>query len=208
MRQALAATCAVVALAAAACDGADPAPAVEQAEVLQELPLREDEAPEGLAPAQASGPLDSFRDVLPPSRVVPFLPPPPKEVSRGFEAGYQTVYLSKDDAAEALTSATSTAVRFSGQEVASRFLAFLRQAQEATVRTEGRKRLPEAGALVEAPSLGDGGYGWHRTLPGGETSGYVWRRGDLVMTLSLSGSIGSAPAAAALELARTIDGRL
>ena len=208
MRGGLVATCVALALLGAACDGGDPPTTVERAETLEDVPLREEEAPEDLELDDVSGPAESFRDILPPARAVPFLPPAPKEVVRGFEAGYQNVYLAEEAGGEGLSSATSSAVRFSGADIASRFVAFLREVQEATVRTEGREHLPEAGAIVEAPALGEEGYGWHRAMPGGETAGYVWRRGDLVVTVTLSGTIGSASTGNALRLARTIDGRL
>ena len=210
MRPSVVAGCLALAFALVACDGdTGPTPAQERAESLEDVPLREDEAPDGLTPdEEASGPLGSFRELLPPQRAVPSLPQAPREITRGFEAGFQAVYRADDPGGEGVSSASSSAVRFSGADVAGRFVGFLRGVQEATVRTEGREHLPEAGAIVEAPGLGEEGYGWHRAVPGGETAGYIWRRGDLVVTVSLGGTIGSASTGAALQLARTIDGRL
>jgi hypothetical protein len=61
---------------------------------------------------------------------------------------------------------------------------------------------------VPATGLGEEGYGWHLLVPENESSGYVWRSGDLVASVTLSGPVGRAGPEAALPLAERVDGRL
>jgi hypothetical protein len=163
--------------------------------------LREDEAPPGLE-LEARNRIESLRDVLPPTAAAPQLPPLPTELRRAFEDGYEAAYAGGSD--EGLSSGVSSVLRFSDQGNAGLFLDYLRDAQSAPLSP----RAPGSIELVEAPTLGDEGYAWHSLAPGGETSGCSWRRGDLVLTLTLSGTVGSAPSAATLELGRSIDSRL
>jgi hypothetical protein len=185
---------ALAVLAATSCGGSDSSPE-EAAADLSRFTLAPGEVPDGLRPDQeATGPIGSLREVLPPSSDAPQLPPLAKEVRHGFAGGYDAVY--RGDA----LSLTSTAIQFSEPEQAAGFLAFLREVQAETIT-------PGASELLEAPTLGEG-YGWHRVVPGGETSGCSWRREGLVLTLTLAGPLGSAPAERALELARSLNDRL
>ncbi|MGH2692034.1 MAG: hypothetical protein ACRDHM_05980 [Actinomycetota bacterium] len=190
-------------LAVASCGGPDQ-PGQGPGPDLADLPLRSDEVPAGLRlDSGTSGPIDSLRDVLPPLSAVPQLPPLTKEMHRGFLGGYHAVYQGSPD--EGPTSASSSALRFADPEIAARFLEYLREVQAGEI-TVGSSR--EDIQLLDTPNLGEEGYGWHRVAPGGETSGCSWRRGDLVLTLTLGGPVGRAPAAAALELSRAVDSRL
>jgi hypothetical protein len=122
---------------------------------------------------------------------------------RDFLGGYEAVYRGSSD--QGPTSASSSALRFAAPETADSFLDYLREAQAGEV-TVGSSR--EDIQLLDTPNLGEEGYGWHRLAPGGETSGCSWRRGDLVLTLTLGGPVGRAPSAAAIELSRAVDSRL
>lgn len=183
-----------------ACGDEDPSPPREAASELASLTLRPGEAPEGLALVEdAGGNIGAVRDVLPPATDAPQLPPLPKEVRTGFREGYESVY-RRGTSAE-LVDVTSSALRFSDGELAATFLAYLRQVQDEAI-TVGTSE------LLDTPGLGEEGYGWHRTVPGAETSGCSWRRGDLVFTLTVGGPLGQAPAAGTVELAKAIDARL
>lgn len=187
-------------LAATSCGGSDEAPFEQEGDGLAALALRPDEAPSGLElDEEASGPIDSVRGVLPPRPDAPQLPPLPKTVLRAFLGGYDAVYAGNTDTGP--TSASSSVIRFSGSESAAAFLAYLRviQSQASTVGSS---------ETLDTPGLGEEGYGWHRTAPGGETAGCSWRRGDLVLTLTLGGPLGRVPAQHAIELARRLDARL
>jgi hypothetical protein len=182
------------------CGGSDRAPSEQEAESLADLTLLPDEAPPGLEPdEEATGPIGSLRDVLPPRSDAPQLPPLAKAVRRAFLGGYDAVYAGTEE--EGAASLTSTVLRFSESEHASAFLTYLRDVQSEAV-TVGSSE------LLEAPGLGEEGYRWHGQAPGGETSGCVWRRGELVLTLTLGGPLGRAPADRAFELARGLDARL
>lgn len=190
-------------LALASCGGPE-RPGEGTGSDLADLPLRADEAPAGLElDSDASGPIDSLREVLPPQSAVPQLPPLTKEMHRDFLGGYHAVYRGSPD--QGPTSASSSGLRFAAPETAASFLEYLRDVQAGEI-TVGSSRVDVQ--LLETPSLGEEGYGWHRVAPGGETSGCSWRRGDLVLTLTLGGPVGRAPAASALELAREVDSRL
>ena len=193
---------AVLILGAVACGGSDEAPDRGPASELAPLPLRAEEAPEGLE-LDRDGPIDSLRDVLPPPSAVPQLPPLGKSIHAGFIGGYEVIYRGSPD--QGPTSATSSALRFEEPEVAAAFLEYLREVQTGEVTLGSSRQDIE---LLEAPTLGDEGYGWHRVAPGGETSGCSWRRGDLVLTLTLGGPVGRAPSTEALELSRAVDSRL
>jgi hypothetical protein len=191
-------------LAAASCGGSIDGPADGEGEALADLALRPDEVPEGLEPDdEASGPMASLRDVLPPETAAPHLPALAKEARRSFVAGYDAVYRSEDQQGPA--EMTSSVIRFAEADQASTFLAYLREIQTSEV-TVGSSRADVD--LLETPALGEEGYGWHRSAPGGESSGCSWRRGDLVFTLTISGPLGGAPAERAVELAGRLDDRL
>jgi hypothetical protein len=166
------------------------------------LTLLEDEAPEGLE-LRASGSVGSVREVLPPRSAAPQLPPLSTELRRSFVDGYDAVY--GGDPTEGPTSATSSVLRFNDGAGAALFLGYLREVQTGEVTLGSSRQDIE---LLEAPTLGEEGYAWHRVLPGGEASGCSWRREELVFTLTLGGPLGRAPGASALELARTLDSRL
>jgi hypothetical protein len=160
-------------------------------EELQEVPLRPNEAPDGLEEdARGTGPIAGLRDVIPPRRTAPGLPPVPRDLLRSFEAGYERLYRA------ARRSAASSALRFEDSAAATRFLRLLQEVHTASYG-------PSLSAAV-----GEEGYGWTHVVPGAESSGAVWRRGELVLTVSISGPMGQADAGAALELARRVDGRL
>lgn len=191
---------AVALLLPVSCGGPDPAPSQQEAESLADLTLLPDEAPAPLEPdEEATGPIGSLRQVLPPRSDAPQLPALAKAVRRAFLGGYDAVYAGTEE--EGPASLTSTVLRFSESAHASAFLAYLRDVKSEAV-TVGSSE------LLEAPGLGEEGYGWHGQAPGGETSGCVWRRGELVLTLTLGGPLGRAPAERAFELARGLDARL
>ena len=191
-------------VALAACGGPDEPLAGGPGSDLAEVPLRPAEAPGGLdADEEAGGPIGSLREVLPPRSAAPQLLPLAKEVRRGFLGGYETLYRGSPE--EGPTRVASSALRFADPETAARFLDYLREVQTGETTVGSSRQDIE---LLEAPNLGDEGYGWHRVAPGGETSGCSWRRGDLVLTLTLGGPVGRAAAATTLELARTVDSRL
>lgn len=200
MRHALAGS--IIVILAAACGGSDGSSPEEAASELEELALRADEAPEGLElDEDASGPRLLLRDVLPPQTDSPELPTLPKTVRRAFAGGYDARYVGSGQ--DGPTSLASSVLRFSDAVNATAFLEYLREVQSLTsTRSVGFSE------LVEAPGLGEEGYGWHRVAPGAEISGCSWRRGDLVLTLTLGGPPGHAAAAAAIELAGVVDARL
>ena len=125
----------------------------------------------------------------------------PKVIRRSFVGGYDARYVGTGE--DGPTSLTSSVLRFSDDTGAGGFLEYLREIQSQTsTREVGTVE------LLEAPGLGEEGYAWHRAAPGVETSGCSWRRGDLVLTLTLGGPAGRAAPATALELAGTVDARL
>lgn len=168
---------------------------------LEGFTLRPDEAPQGLELA-SQGPIESFREVLPPRTAAPQLPPLGTEVRRAFLGGYEAVYRGRQGG---LSSAASSVLRFSDAGAAAAFLEHLRGIQAAEVAV-GSSRMDTE--LLEAPAIGDQAYAWHRVTPGAETSGCSWQHDDLVLTITLGGAIGHAPAAASLDLARTVDAGL
>jgi hypothetical protein len=191
-------------LAAVSCGGSSGDTSDEEGETLADLALRPDEVPEGLdLDDDASGPMASLRDVLPPETAAPHLPDLAKEARRSFVAGYDAVYRAQDQ--QGLAEVTSSVIRFAEADQASTFLAYLREIQTSEV-TVGSSRADVE--QLDTPALGEEGYGWHRSAPGGESAGCSWRREDLVFTLTLSGPLGGAPADRAVELAGRLDGRL
>jgi len=191
-------------VALAACGGPDEPSGGGPGADLADVPLRPAEAPGDLEPdEEAGGPIDSLREVLPPRSAAPQLPPLPMDVRQGFLGGFETLYRGSPE--QGPTRAASSALRFADPETAARFLEYLREVQTGETTVGSSRQDIE---LLEAPNLGDEGYGWHRATPGGETSGCSWHRGDLVLTLTMAGPVGRAAAATALELARTVDSRL
>ena len=175
--------------------------AEEAASALEDVPLREEEAPDGLeASERGTGPIETIREVLPPRSAVPNLPPVPTAVFRGFRGGYQVVYVRSGEG-EGPASAASSAIRFAGADAASTFMAYFREAQVGAGRGTERVELSVAG-------LGDEGFGWHIEEPLSESSTIVWRAGDLVLTVTLGGPIGTATPERAQSLARRMDGRI
>ena len=194
--------CALAALlAAAGCGGSEQPEDGRAADELARFVLSEDEAPPGLE-LEGRSRIGSLRDVLPPTTAAPQLAPLPTELRGAFEDGYEAVYAG--EAGSGPTSVISSVLRFSDDASAEGFLDYLREAQSVPISP----RAPGSLELVEAPTLGDGGHAWHSTAPGGETSGCSWRRGNLVLTLTLGGPVGSAPSSLATELGRSIDSRL
>lgn len=184
-------------LMAASCGGSSETPTEEQGSELSRLALQPDEVPDGLElDEDASGAMESLRDVLPPQADAPQLPPLAKEVRRAFLAGYDALY--RDEQGE--TEVTSSVIRFADAGSATAFLSYLRDVQAEAI-TAGSSE------VIETPGLGDEGYGFHRSAPGAETSGCSWRRADLVFTITLSSTLGQAPAERALDLARLLDER-
>ncbi len=177
----------------------------DRGSALARVPLQPDEAPEGLRLDEGlSGPVGSLREVLPPKEAVPNRPPVPGSVTGAFRGGYQTVFTATSDEGEAppegLTSAGSTAVRFAEGSAAGRFLEYLREVQTGAGQTAVREELP-------APGLGEAGFGWRHEVPFAESFGYVWRSGDLVLTVTVGGATGATDAAEVLDLAERVDAR-
>jgi hypothetical protein len=181
-------------------EGTPQAQREEAASELEDVPLREDEVPESLETAeQATGPIDSLREVLPPRLLLPNRPPLPGRFSDAFRGGYETVYIRGGGGGPA--SAASTALRFQDGSTAGAFLAFFQDVQVSAGRDIGREDVPIS-------DLGDRAFGWHLTEPQAESSTVVWQRGDLVLTVTMAGPIGTACVDRTLALARQVDGRL
>jgi hypothetical protein len=190
----------------AGCDRDEPASPGERREeaasALEGVPLQENEVSRGLEPNEdGTGPIDSLRDVLPPRSTFPNLPPLPVQLSEAFRGGFETVYLRGEEEAGEPASAASSAIRFSDEDAASSFVSYLREVQVGAGRGPERTEIPVSG-------LGDEAFGWHQEEPLGEASTVVWRAGNLVLTVSVGGSIGSASPERALGLARTVHGRV
>jgi hypothetical protein len=190
-------------LAVPACDDGS-ASSVERREEtasdLADLPLREEEVPEGLvASEEGTGPVASIREVLPPRSALPNETPLPRPISRAFQGGYEVLYLG-EDGPSGPASAASSVIRFTGEDPASGFVAYLREVEVGAGRGMERVEFPAA--------VGDQAFGWHLEVPFGESSTVVWRRADLVLTVALGGGIGSAEPERALALARRVDLRL
>lgn len=199
MRRAL---CLAVALLTAACGGPEGGDSSEPGSPLAHLALRPEDAPSGMElDEEASGEMGSFQEVLPPRSDVPQVQPLPKTVRRSFVGGYDARYRGMGQGGP--TSLTSSVLRFSDAANAEVFLDYLQAVQSRT----GTREVGTV-TLVETPGLGEEGYGWHRAVPGAETSGCSWRRGDLVLTLTLGGPAGHASPEAAIDLAGTVDARL
>ncbi|MGH2655352.1 MAG: hypothetical protein ACRDIZ_01400 [Actinomycetota bacterium] len=178
-----------------ACDGPDggSGPSDAGGSGLAPVVLRAGEVPEGLEPDQA-GPIASIRDVLPLRRRFPNLPPLADGLAEGFVEGYRRSFAGPDGAA------SSTVVRMADPTVASALVAYLR-----LLPVGGHAGTPEE---VPATGLGEKGYGWRLLVPRRESSGYVWRSGDLVAAVTLSGPVGRANPEASLPLAERVDERL
>ena len=195
---------AVVALFSA-CGGDERATPTERREevasALEDVPLREDEAPDGLEPSDRGiGPIESLREILPPRSLFPNLLPIPVALARAFQGGFEVVYLREDDGGGP-ASAASSAIRFADEGAASAFTSYFREVQVGAGREPERTEFPVAG-------LGDEGFGWHQEEPLAESSTVVWRSGSLVLTVTLSGPAGAATPDRALSLARRMDARL
>ena len=178
-----------------ACDGPDggSGPSDDGGSGLAPVVLRAGEVPEGLESGQA-GPIASIRDVLPLRRRFPNLPPLPDGLAEGFVEGYRRSFAGPDGAA------SSTVVRMADPTVASALVAYLQ-----LLPVGGHAGTPEE---VPATGLGEEGYGWRLLVPRRESSGYVWRSGDLVAAVTLSGPVGRANSEASLSLAERVDERL
>jgi len=178
-----------------ACDGPDggSGPSDDGGSGLAPVVLRAGEVPEGLEQDQA-GPIASIRDVLPLRRRFPNLPPLPDGLAEGFVEGYRRSFAGPDGAS------SSTVVRMADPTVASALVAYLR-----LLPVGGHAGTPEE---VPATGLGEEGYGWRLLVPRRESSGYVWRSGDLVAAVTLSGPVGRANPEASLSLAERVDERL
>jgi hypothetical protein len=188
------------------CDRDEPASPGERREeaasALEGVPLQQDEVSEGLEPSEeGTGPIESLRDVLPPRSALPNLPPFPVPLGDAFRGGFETIYLRGQEGGGGPASAASSAIRFSEDDAASSFVSYLREVQVGAGRGPERTEVPVSG-------LGDEAFGWHREEPLGEASTVVWRTGDLVLTVSVGGSIGAATPEDALGLARTVHGRV
>ena len=178
-----------------ACDGPEggPGPSEDGRSTLAPVVLRAGEVPDGLEPVR-SGPIGSIGEVLPPRRRFPNLPPLPEGLREAFVEGYRRSFAGGDGAA------SSTVVRMSDPTTASALVAYLR-----LLPVGGHAATPTE---VPATGLGEEGYGWHLLVPQNESSGYVWRSGDLVTSVTLSGPVGRAGPEASLPLAERVDGRL
>ena len=182
---------------AVACDGPDGIPPVPDGggagSAFASVVLGEEEVPAGLEPA-GEGPIASIQGVLPPRRRDPNLPPLPEGLRGSFEAGYRRSFAGGGRAA------SSFVIRMADAGSASRLVAYLQ-----LLPVGGHAATPEE---VPATGLGEEGYGWHLLVPENESSGYVWRAGDLVASVTLSGPVGTAGTGASLPLAERVDGRL
>ncbi|MGH2675298.1 MAG: hypothetical protein ACRDKA_12355 [Actinomycetota bacterium] len=189
---------ALVLLVTSACDGESgelTPPDEPNGSGAASLPLRSGEVPGGLEPdPSGTGPIRSIRDVLPPPRRLPNVPPLPDGLRGAFVEGYRRAFAGPE------ATASSTVVRLEDAQAAAEFLAYVRL-------------LPVGGnaATVEelpATGLGEEGYGWHLRVPESESSGFAWRAGDTVATLTFSGPVGRAGPEVSLPLAERVDGRL
>jgi hypothetical protein len=185
---------------AAACDGEPAAPSAPAAQeepgsILAEVPLREAEAPPGLRPDQeGTGPITSIRQVLPPRQRFPNLPPLPDGLREEFLGGYERAYAGGG------RTAASSAVSFGDVTAAATFLDYV-----ALLPVGGNATDPQP---VTASGLGEEGHGWYVRVPQAESAQFVWRVGEVVASLTLSGPIGQAGPETALALAEHVDGRL
>jgi hypothetical protein len=178
------------------CDGPDGGPGPPEGgggSALAPVTLRVGEVPNGFEQTGA-GPIVSIQGVLPPRRRFPNLPQLPEGLRDGFVEGYRRSFTGENGAA------SSTAVRMADPTAASALVAYLR-----LLPVGGHAATPEE---VPATGLGEEGYGWHLLVPENESSGYVWRSGDLVATVTLSGPVGGAGPEASLPLAERVDARL
>ncbi|MGH2678388.1 MAG: hypothetical protein ACRDHB_08520 [Actinomycetota bacterium] len=172
----------------------------EAASALEDAPLREDEAPDGLEPSdRGTGPIESVREILPP-RQFSNLTPIPVALARAFQGGFEVAY-DRAGGEEGLASAASSAIRFADEGTASGFMSYFREVHVGAGRDPERAEFP-------VTWLGDEGFGWHQEEPLAESSTVVWRSGNLVRTVTLSGPIGAATPDRALALARRMEARL
>jgi hypothetical protein len=186
-----------VVLLTVSCDGPDSGPGPDEdgsGSGLASVVLRQGEVPAGVEPGPG-GPIGSIREVLPPRQRLPNLPPLPDGLREGFVEGFRRSFAGPDGGA-----ASSTVVRMADAATASALVGYLR-----LLPVGGQAANPEE---VPATGLGEEGYGWHLLVPENESSGYVWRSGDLVASVTLSGPVGTAGAEACLPLAERVDGRL
>jgi hypothetical protein len=186
-----------VVLLIVSCDGPDGGPGPDEGgggSGLGSVVLRQGEVPAELE-AGPGGPIGSIRDVLPPRQRFPNLPPLPDGLREGFVEGFRRSFAGPDGGA-----ASSTVVRMADVTTASALVGYLR-----LLPVGGHAAAPEE---VPATGLGEEGYGWHLLVPENESSGYVWRSGDLVASVTLSGPVGAAGTGTCLSLAERVDGRL
>jgi hypothetical protein len=186
-----------VVLLTVSCDGPDGGPGPDEGgggSGLASVVLRQGEVPPGLEPGP-SGPIRSIRDVLPPRQRLPNLPPPPDGLREGFVEGFRRSFAGPGGGA-----ASCTVIRMADATIASALVGYLE-----LLPVGGQAATPEE---IPATGLGEEGYGWHLLVPEHESSGYVWRSGDLVASVTLSGPVGTAGAEASLPLAERVDGRL
>ncbi len=190
---------AVLAVIASGClgeGGGPPATIEERGDELEDVPLRADEAPPGLQEDQrGSGPVEGLRDVLPPRRTAPGLPEVPRSLIHDFEAGYQRLFVAEGGGPQ---SGASSALQFADSAAAAAFLELLKTTHDATTEEP----------LLESVALGEEAYGWTRQIPGAQTTGFVWRRGDLVLTVTVSARVGDGGPDRVLPVARRVDQRL
>jgi hypothetical protein len=210
---------AVAVVVLAACGGGDD-PATDQPDPedhpLAAVPLLEDDVPSGLEanPAE-TGPVPGIRALLPRRRQFPSLPPLPDGMVAAFRDGYRTGYAHPSQLGPTpalpsegqVTSVTSTVARMEDVGTAADLFAYLMSLHLGVEAPLPREEVPSAG-------LGDERYGWHKPVAisgaevrGTESFGYVWRRGELVFTVTLGGAPGSVTSGAARELAGVVDGR-
>jgi hypothetical protein len=173
----------------------------ETASALEDAPLREEEAPNGLEPSdRGTGPIESVSEILPPRSQFSNITPIPVALAREFQGGFEVAY-DRAGGEEGLASAASSAIRFADGGAASGFMSYFREVHVGAGREPERAEFPATG-------LGDEGFGWHQEEPLAESSTVVWRSGHLVLTVTLSGPTGTATPDRALSLARRMDARL
>ena len=167
------------------------------ADDLEGLLLRPEDVPPGLVlDPNASGVVEELAEAF---RVDRGIDP---AVEEGFVEGRENTYVAaRAPQPGQLAFAGSLALLFEDHGDAREFVAFAREVQ--------LEDAPVAGELP-ADGLGDAGYGVHYPpdRQGNESYGYVWRVGEVVLTVAVGGPAGSADAEGTLALAERVDQRV
>jgi hypothetical protein len=209
-----------VALVVLVACGGDDGPAAGEADAeehpLAGVTLQPEDVPADLeADPQETGPAPGIRALLPRRRQFPSLPPLPDGLAAGFGDGYRAGYAVSGQLGAVppppqegqVTFATSTVARMDEPETAADLFDYLMSLHLGVEAPLPRDEVPAAG-------LGDERYGWHKGVDisgpevrGTESFGYVWRRGEMVLTVTLGGAPGAVSSEAARDLAGAVDAR-